>query len=345
MGSIRIIMAEPITIDNFNSVKIKELALNRDKFGSLIFENSCSKLEKLQNLFKEFGELNYKDNLVPQEIKIIDNKKKEFSDHLNWLNNFDIQRSANPKNEHDSFEQRIDSFYNDVSSNLRQHLTYLRQEFSSKNIDLEELKKQQKSALQAEKAYKELSSKLEGELEILREKKIEVESRHGEIASATLAFQFKRQTEENIVSAKLWLERRNFVYKCLLWIIIANFVLYFALFFGHLGGWPITTKDVFTIEYLAMKIVLLSVLSYGVAFTSKNYNIQSNLASINQHRTNVAQTLEDFLLTNPERKTEMLKQATEAMFKHLPVGYLAKNEAKENGPLLETINNFVRSKE
>ena len=339
-------MIEPITIDNFGKINIKELSLNKDKFGPLVFDVSYKKLLKLQDLFKELDDLDYKNNLTPRECNKIDLSKKQFAEHLNWLNNFDIQKNSNPKNEHDGFDTRIDSFHDSVFGDIRPYLSWLRQEFSSKNIDLEELKKQQKSAIQAEKAYKELSSKLEAELNILKEKKIEVESKHGEIAATTLSLQFGKQTKENSENAKGWLLIRNILYYLLIFIIVLNLLAYFFIFFAHRFGYiALSTKEIFTIEYLIIKIALISVLSYGIAFASKNYNIQSNLSTVNQHRRNVAQTLEDFFSTKPDRKSEMLKEGTEAMFKHLPVGYLSKNETKENGPLLETINNFFKSKD
>ena len=92
---------------------------------------------------------------------------------------------------------------------------------------------------------------------------------------------------------------------------------------------------------------MLSLLFYSLRFASQNYNIFSNLNAVTRHRKNVAQTLDDFLGTNPasEIKDAMIKQGTEAMFKHLPTGYIPKSETKQSDPIIEAVSNFILKRE
>lgn len=96
------------------------------------------------------------------------------------------------------------------------------------------------------------------------------------------------------------------------------------------------------------KLVFVAALWYGLSFMVKNYRVNSHLAVVNRHRTAVASTLEDFIAiekqqTNP-RLSEMLQNATKAMFKHSPVGFITKSEKESENPLLEIINKIANPK-
>jgi len=338
-------MIETSIIDQIKKIDIKSLALNKEKLGVLIFEQSWSKLEELRSLFLEFIDLDYKKNLSRDEIQSIDDSLNQFWRFLQRLEQFNIEL-PNAKQIHDGFEKEVENFYHNTTKNLRTSLIYLRQEAARKSQDQRSLAEEQKAATKAKKQYEELYEQLKNQLESLQKQKKEIEVAHGEVATKYLATQFDKQAREYEENAKIWLGRRNKLYLLLLGIIIANFSVYILFFILYkTGKINLPPHEIFTLEYGFVKLALLAILSYGVGFASKNYNINSHLAAINKHRRNVAQTLEDFLSTNPDRKTEMLRQATEAMFKHVSVGYIKREEQKDNGPIYEIINKFLPSKE
>lgn len=338
-------MAEAFTVDQIKKFNIKGLALNKEKLGSLIFEKSHQRLEELRTLFLELIDLDHQKYLSKDEVEAINSRSQRFWDYLRRLEQFNIEL-PNAKQVHDSFENEVENFYHDTTKNLRTSLIYLRQEAARKSQDQQSLAEEQKAATKARKQYEELHQQLKNELESLQKQKGDVEAAHGEVATKYLAVQFDKQAKEYETAAGKWLSLRNKLYWLLIGIIGANFVAYLLLFIlDKVWNVGLPPREIFTIEYGVVKLALLAVLSYGVGFASKNYNVSSHLSAVNKHRRNVAQTLDDFLATKPDRKSEMLRQGTEAMFKHASIGYIRREEQKDNGPIYEIINKFLPNKE
>lgn len=334
---------DEITIELLPNLDIKTLALNKEKFGTLTFDESYPLLEKLQKLFIELGELGYKDSISQPEIAQIDLYIEQFLNHLKQLAGFDLSTGFN-KDMHDGFENTVKSFYEEVFKNLRNIIVYLRQEVALKSQDTKELQKQQKAALQAEKEYKILSEQLKQKLETLEKREQEVEIKHGEIAAVVFGKHFEAQAKEYAQRAKDWEAKRTTFFKWLLIIIILNLGLYIYLFVSDkLNIWPnFPPKEIFTLEYGAVKLALLGILSYAVGFTSKNYSANSHLEIINKHRKNVAETLRDFLSSQPEQqdRSVLVRSGADAMFRGSATGYVSKGDPGVNN---EPVGNLINS--
>jgi hypothetical protein len=330
-------------IKEFN---VQKFALNKEKLGSLTFDDAYKYFEELQKLFIELIDLDYENKLTPEEVRNINVHGIQFiNNHLSRLENYDINQN-NAKELHDNIINEVRNFYNSLAQVYRSALVYLRQESGLENKNAKDLQEAQKDVLASKKEYEKLINNLTSKIKELEKKETEVEIKHGEVASVLLAKYFEKQSTVHNTNADLWLESRNKFFKWIIIILAVNFILYFCIFFANKFGWiELETKNIFTIEYGIIKLALLSVLSYGLAFCSKNYRIESNLKSVNTHRKNVAQTLDDFLATNPgaDTKSQMIKQGTEAMFKHLPLGYISNEDSRDVGPVNEIIYKITDS--
>lgn len=335
---------DEITKELLPNLDIKRLALNKEKFGSLTFDAVYPLLERLQKLFTELQELVYQDALSQSEVNQIDQYMDSFVNHLRQLASFDLSVGFN-KDQHDTFETNTRNFYDEVFRNLRNNLVYLRQEAELKEEDKKNLKAEQKELLQLRKQSEELVKQLEEERKKIQGEKEQIESVKGERAAVRFGKHFESQAKENQEEVKKWLKWRNFFFWVLLIIISLNVIGYFVLFISNkLYPDNIKPRDFFTIEYGLAKLALLSILSYAIAFSSRNFNVNSNLSTLNKHRKNVAETLNDFLETNPEPqdRSKIVESASEAMFKHQPIGYLPKIESKDDGPVSSIINNILK---
>jgi len=334
---------EEITRESLNKLSIKTLALNKDKFGVLTFDGSFPLLEKLQKLFIELDELDYKNSLSQPEINQVDQYIEQLLNHLRQLASFDLATGFN-KDMHDGFENNIRGFYDEVFRNLRNILVYLRQEAALKSQDTKELQKQQKAAVQAEKEYKVLSNQLKQKLDALEKREQEVEVKHGEIAAEIFGKHFESQAKEYAQRAREWETKRSVFFKWLLFIIIGNLVIYLYLFISDkLGIWPnFPPREIFTIEYGAVKLALIGLLSYAVGFASKNYSANSHLEIINKHRKNVAETLKDFLGSKPEQndRSVLIRSGADAMFRGSATGYVSKGDPVVSN---EPVGGFISS--
>ena len=156
-------MAKAFTVDQIREFKIKYLALNKEKLGSLIFEKSYSRLEELRTLFLELIDLDHQKYLSKDEIESINSRSQRLWEYLCRLEQFNIEL-PNAKQTHDVFENEVENFYHDTTKSLRISLIYLRQEAARRSQDQRLLAEEQKVATKARKQYEELYQDLKSEL-------------------------------------------------------------------------------------------------------------------------------------------------------------------------------------
>lgn len=334
---------DAIVVKDLKSLDIEELAMNQ-KFGTLTFNNANKKLQKVKSWLLEFKELDYSNQLPENVVVHINQDLENFNRHIKWLKTFDISTSPNAKQDHDNFENQIDSFYNQFfNPYVINHLSFLRQEVDLKKKDKRKIKQEQKELAQLRRQSEKLVKELSIEKRKIQEEKKKIESAKGERAAIRFGKHFESQTKEYSKGTQKWLKLRDIFFTILLIVILLNIFGYLTLFFRHiLYSGNIRPSEFFTLEYGLVKLALLSILSYGVSFSSRNFNVNSNLGALNKHRKNVAETLNDFLESNPEKedRSKIVENATNAMFKHQPIGYLPKIESRDDGPIGNMLNFF-----
>lgn len=330
-----------ISDENIGKLEIKEITLDKEKFGVLTFDKAYPLLDNLRKNFVELDDLNYKDKLTAEELQNIERFKVKLLDYISRIHKINPVDGSYNSNVRDQLESDIQNFYNNTAKELRIPLTFLRQEAAIISSDAQALADQQKIAAQAETEYKKLTEELHKELDELRKRKNEVSTTEGEIAAITLGKSFETQAKEYDTKAKKWKETRDIFFWILIVLITVNLVLYISLFITNkISVWPNTQPtDFFTIEYGLVKLALLALLSYAIGFATRNYNINSGLVATNLHRKNVAETLVNTLNSpiGEEAKKILTQQAAAAMFQNLAVGYIKKEHQNDAGPILEII--------
>lgn len=335
-----------ITLENYKTLNLKDLVLN-SRFGDLKFEKGFPQLVNLQKMFIEFEKLGYQRELAPSEQAQILNAVNQFIEYLKRIQLFDLNQQ-NPKEVHDTLENQIENFYNSTVSALRNFQTYLRQDIILKSQDQKKLQEEREKIVKTRQELQDKLAELQKDLEKQKYRKKKIEEEKGSIAATQLAIHFAKQCNDYAKEAENWLENRKLFLKSLIILISFNYLVYVIVFFLNIFNQiPFGTNIIFSIEYGIINLSLLSLLFYSLRFASQNYNIFSNLNAVTRHRKNVAQTLDDFLGTNPasEIKDAMIKQGTEAMFKHLPTGYIPKSETKQSDPIIEAVSNFILKRE
>lgn len=336
---------EPINPENVFDANVSELAMD-SRFGSLVFDNANKKLSKVQDWLKEAHDLGYKEVLLQDDINRVDSFINQLAQHLEWLRIFDIGAVENAKLEHDQFETRVDAFFNNAYTEiLKNVLQFLREERrrenpSGRQTD-EELKKLVKLRTDLEAELKNVRE----ETEKLRIAGKDVGAAKGERAATRLASHFDQEAGNYKTAAGWWF-----------WAVVAGYVLLIAVL-GYL-----TLVAISSLEQVASgiqsgsnlgllwtigitKLVFVAALWYGLSFIVKNHNVNSHLAAVNRHRATVARTLEDFIAVEQQqekpRLSEMLQNATDAMFKHTPVGFVSKTEKETATPVLQIVNDLI----
>ncbi len=96
-------------------------------------------------------------------------------------------------------------------------------------------------------------------------------------------------------------------------------------------------------QLLAGKVLLFSVLYFGVLFAAKNYRAHRHNALINKHRSNALQTFQTFVKSTESAivRDQVLLAATEAIFAGATTGYLGKEQEQSSTPVLGMIRQAV----
>ncbi len=326
-----------ITPENLKILEIKQVLLDKEKFGALTFDRAYLPLHELRKMFVEFQELDYASKLAPDEVQEVENYKNQLLDYVRRVHSIDPTTDPTfNTNVRENLENEIISFCQRVSKVLRNNLVYLRQELALRNQDQQSLAEEQKATVQARKQAEETLSQLQAKLEELTSREQQLENKSGEFGAKALGIHFGTETDNYSDVANKWFVASIVAYLFLVFIVI-GIGIYYSFFHG--GGWETLTWQEGT-----AKLFLFAALWYGLTFITRNYNVNSHLAAVNRHRAAVAKTLEDFLASSPSATGEMLKNGTEAMFRHVAIGFITKAEKDSGNPLLEVVNKVVNPK-
>jgi hypothetical protein len=321
-----------ITEKNVFEKDIEKLAM-ASRFGDLKFENANNKLSKAQQWLKEASDLNYKELLLENDSNQVNNQIKNLAEHLEWLRNFDL-KTPNPSGEHDSFEGRVDGFYDTVYQNtVMKYLPFLREERRREQPDEKKLNEEVRKASQLRTELEEELKKVKEDIEKIKTTEKKVGTAKGERAATKLSEYFDDEVVEYQKKVDLWFKFVIGGYSIIVLIlaIIARF--YFV------GRIPLSW------EVVIAKLVLIAALWYGLSFIIKNYNVSSHLVAVNRHRAAVSKTLEDFMAAEQDKDSgnasEILRSATDAMFKHTAIGFVSKTEKETTQPILQVVNDLM----
>lgn len=171
------------------------------------------------------------------------------------------------------------------------------------------------------------------DIEQIKQTKQEVGSAKGERAATRLAVHFEDEAKRYENAANWWSYAAAISYV----IVLATIGTFAVLYIRDLQTSTQINTTVWVSSGIA-KLFFAVALWYGMQFIIRNYNVNSHLTAVNRHRAAVASTLEDFMASTPTATGEMLENGTNAMFKHITIGFISKNDGTTNNPVTEIIN-------
>lgn len=322
--------------EQYNKIKnynIKDIC-EKDEFGVLKFTSSLELLEKIRKIILDIYELGYED-LTPNEKGNVNNLIWEFENAINRIVNFNLNIS-NPGDEKRSIEDYIVNMNNNYLPWLRWVLSYLKQENASKYTDKKEFDKQLKAIWDMKKKLEDSISQYSIKINEFEEKKQLLDRTGTDLSNTQLSIYFS-ETYINYNNKSYWRKVSMWIFY---WVL---FILIFVLVISQLSE----TKwiEIKSREAWLSILSLISVLFYGVTFCSRHYNIIKNIAEVNKHRSNVAETVWPYLINDsisPEIKSNLLWEATKTMFWTSISWYLSKNDSPTaSSPALDFISRLL----
>jgi hypothetical protein len=161
-----------------------------------------------------------------------------------------------------------------------------------------------------------------------------------DVASAAYTTSFANQSKEHEKSATNWLWA-VVAATCIALIIVILVVIDIV---KNLGGGVSTL----TPESAAIKVVILGFLFYAIRFTTKNYSAHKHLAIVNQHRSNVLQSMEAFRISTPDEPTKdaILLSAVSAAYALQETGFITTKEGagSNDSEILKVIDSTINKR-
>lgn len=228
--------------------------------------------------------------------------------------------TSNPASVRDSLvnqlEQQFESYYSSAIPILTAGL------LKSNDLSVEKAKLNDtllELVIEKENAKKE-SEKLLSEIQDVLDK---ARQAGVEVGVAQHYIIFKEESEEHKKLSDLWLKRTVNV---LIGIGLAGIALLFIP--------PHDKATISLIQFTVTKIVVLSVLFYGLAICTRNYKAHKHNSILNKHRQNALNTFETFTKAagnDTQTKSAVLLEATHTIFSNQQTGYL-NNDSDSDSP-------------
>ena len=162
-----------------------------------------------------------------------------------------------------------------------------------------------------------------------------VKAQAAEAGVATNAQIFLKDSENHGTTGGKWLVATIIV--SIITLLVA--VMFFLLSFDYK---PESTA--IAIQYVVSKLILLSVLSFGVFWCSRNYRSSKHNETLNKHRANALMTFRAFVEGSGDQqiKEAILLQAAQAAFVNRSTGYEAQEKEMQTiNPVVEILGKSV----
>lgn len=327
-----IVKAINSTIDIVLAIKIEDIVREKELGTTLSFKVEESTFIKIFELLKKIKDVNLSNASFTS--------LNEFKTHLDVLNSILDQinkfsaTTNNAINIRNSYINSIGNSYDSLFNNSMPLLFVglinsndLSVERSKMNLLINELENQNKVRIdEGGKKLKELDDILANAKTAATKVGISV---HTKV--------FKEESDFHEVEASNWLK-----YTVRVLIAIALVAVIMTII-GIL--WIDDTK---IIQFAISKVIILSVLFYGLGITNRNYKAHKHNAVLNKHRQNALSTFETFSgaeSADNQTKNAVLLEATHSIFSTHQTGYL-KNEGDGDSPnkIIEIIKNVTANK-
>lgn len=157
-------------------------------------------------------------------------------------------------------------------------------------------------------------------------------------AVAQHARYFKEEADSHKWGSYFWLAFAIVLAGAAAWYSVRSFGL--AMAQGSQGSnswWP-------HVAYLTSRLIVLSVIFFGIGWCARNYRAQRHNEVVNRHRQNALRTFETFAVaaTEPATKDAVLLAATKSIFEAQSSGYLTGEPEKvPSGTVIEILKSAI----
>jgi hypothetical protein len=298
---------------------------NETRFWELNFDEIVEKAENIKKLLLSLKEYDFFTYLLESESRDINWVLDTFLWLIKSIENFSVTQDNAPSAQ----KSIISSFYGyheEWIKKIRPLLNNLKIEhLQSTNLE-EDLRKQVDK-------YTTLNNDLEWKLWEINNKLSQLTIGSVEVSTTLLSKEYDEQKKEYETEKDERFSKWRMALYILIILVVIVLISYVLTQIFRIE----TFKNVFNVEFWVIFAILVSLLFYVVNFCFRKYDILSNIATQNKHRSDVAKTFQYFVAAWNEPYEAFLKEVARALFWHTDSGYITKKATEINTPLIEMI--------
>ena len=325
-------------LEKLNQIDPESL-VRTDVLGEeLSFEAGLPVFQRTLGLFKDLSECNL-DN-APYEVLTSLNKlvKQAFS-QFEQIQNFSVQQHPeNPASHRDQLINQLRDQWNAYYIAITPHISYS----IRRGTDFEALEREARGTLSLTKELAndlrtekdKILADMQGALEKVREAATEA-------GVAQHAIHFKDEAESHRKQSYWWLGAA---------VVFGAVTIGYALYSlgPQLHDIALNAPTGRLIQLALSRVIVISILSFGLIWCARNYAASRHNSVINKHRQNALSTFETFVKATSDIQTKdsVLIQATQSIFAPQPSGYLKRDrEPQHSSQIIEVIRSLTGGKE
>lgn len=321
-----------VSLAQLAAIKPQDL-VRTDQLGtSLDFRSGIPVFSRTLRLFQDLAEANL-DNVPTSVVNQLKSAADNTQKALQQIQQFDPSAQTNPAPMRDQLIQQVASQYDGHFQQISPVIAYS----VRKGTDFDRLEQDARAALQE---VRELGATLRREgtemIEGARSALAEVQRAAAEVGVAQHAVHFKHEADRHSLARWKWLAATGAFALAILGYGVWNAYYYMT----HALDMPTAQW----VQVAISKLVIFSVLYFGLVWVGRMYRAESHNWVINQHRQNALSTFETFVkaASDDQTKNAVLLQATQSIFSHQPSGFAQRDQEVTSSPqVLEIIRNMM----
>lgn len=330
LNSVRATLSELSKIDV--DALIREEELGRD----LSFRPGIQYFERMLRLFRDLENLNLEE-LPYNVLSGIQGVAEPTLNLFRRIQSFSVKGHSNPTNVRDELINTVRDSYDSYFAAVAPWIAYL----SQRRPDLELVVAQaKKEVANLHKFAEEVKEKQQAAVKEVEGILASVRQAAAEVGVAQHAIHFNVQADVHKKAANWWL--------CCVVLLGAGAAGYAWWSFSHAPDPPAGAALVsYYVHYAVPRVVILTILFYGLVWSSRNYSSHRHNEVLNRHRQNALRTFETFVkaATDNQTKDAVLLRATEAIFTPQPTGYISPEvEAQFPSTMVEVLRGTTERK-
>lgn len=300
----------------------------RDDLGKLNFEEAIPNATSVVNLFNRINK-NALSLFSENQLNQIRTQSDAAFNLLNRFTTFDPATSGNAAEERRGLIAELKGVPEVYIDNIAPHISY------SVASSLDPTATQQEMRAIIQRFHDERDAAIAGVEQVKSEAQEvldRVRAAAAEQGVSQQASYFRAMAEEHNVDSKLWLKYS---------IITGSLTLLFAVIaaFSYRIPWIAPKNNVEVIQLVTSKLVILSILAYGLVTCVRNFLSHKHNSVVNRHRQNALLTYTAFVDAAPSTASReiVLTHAAASVFSPQETGYIKNEEPAGARSVMEMI--------